>query len=128
MSETKESTRIRLTTDNYLVWRPEKPKDLSGSIKKNESAYVEIIDHIDAENMAFVGGAVPDSLDFDDQAPEPAALLMTLTLDQFNCPHCWKLFKICGHCQTTGHSAFAVGGSSLATQSNNKDSSYFLSL
>lgn len=282
MSETKESTRIRLTSENYLVWRvqmkaklfrldawdivngiavkPEKTEEQSTWTKKNQSAYAEIIDHLDADNMAFVGGAVPEAHDFDgryvwnllkskhaadddvakvaaletflgieytsitsfvsairaanqkltlagmdlgnkmrnlmtlaklprdrfqsfrdvvamgfssesfesilrrlenygvqnkfaldeDQALEPAALLMTLTLDQFNCPHCRKPFKICGHCQRTGHSAdscyqkfpdkrpskekptpqahFAVSGSSLATQSNDEDSSYFLSL
>ena len=29
-------------------------------------AYVELINHLNAKNMAFVGGAVPDSNDFDD--------------------------------------------------------------
>jgi len=87
MSETKETTRIRLTINNYLVWRvqmkaklfrlgawdivngvtvkPEKVEDQSSWIKKNQAAYVEIIDHLDAENMAFVGGAVPVANDFD---------------------------------------------------------------
>ena len=76
MSETKETTRIRLTTDNYLVWRvqmkaklfrlgawdifngvtvkPEKVEDQSSWTKKNQAAYVEIINHLTAKNMVFV--------------------------------------------------------------------------
>ena len=87
MSEAKETTRIRLTADNYLVWRvqmkaklfrlgawdivngtkikADKPEDQPSWTTKNQAAYVEIIDHLDAENMAFIGGAVPDANDFD---------------------------------------------------------------
>ncbi|KNZ54749.1 uncharacterized protein VP01_2868g5 [Puccinia sorghi] len=148
MSETKETTHIRLTSDNYLFWRfqmkakrfrcdtwdivngvtvkPEKAEEQSDWTKKNQSGYVEVIVHLDADNMVFVGGAVPETRNFngryfwnlirskyaadddvakiaanEDQILEPAALLMSLTLDQFNCPHCRKSFKICGHCQKT---------------------------
>ncbi|KNZ44059.1 uncharacterized protein VP01_953g7 [Puccinia sorghi] len=91
MSETKETTRIRLTTENYLVWcvqmkaklfclgawdivngvtvKPRKAEDQLSWTKKNESAYVEIIDHLDTDNVAFVGGAVPDAHDFDSARP-----------------------------------------------------------
>ena len=87
MSETKEAPRIRLTSENYLVWRvqmkaklfrlgawdivnskkakPKKAEDQPSWTAKNQSAYVEIIDHLNAEMMAFVGGAVPEAHDFD---------------------------------------------------------------
>ena len=76
MSETKETIRIHLTTNNYLIWRvqmkakhfclgawdilkgvtvnPKKVEDQSSSTKKNQAAYVEIINHLNAKNMVFV--------------------------------------------------------------------------
>ncbi|KNZ57172.1 uncharacterized protein VP01_2221g1 [Puccinia sorghi] len=200
---------------NGVAVKPEKTKEQSTWTKKNQLAYAEIIDHLNADNMAFVGGAMPETHEFDgqyfcnllkskyaadnnvakfaalemflgikytsigsflsliwaakqklilagmdlgnkrknlmalaklpcdcfqsfrdvvamgfssetfesllhrlenysvqnkiaadkDQILEPEALLMTLTLDQFNFPHFQKPFKICSHCQKTGHTA-----------------------
>ncbi|OAV95811.1 hypothetical protein PTTG_26525 [Puccinia triticina 1-1 BBBD Race 1] len=89
MSEDKEQTRIRLTSDNYLVWlvqiearlfrldvrdviigesvKPENAAEQAAWTKKNQLGYVEIIESLDSENTAYVGAATPTNHKFDGQ-------------------------------------------------------------
>ncbi|OAV85169.1 hypothetical protein PTTG_10873 [Puccinia triticina 1-1 BBBD Race 1] len=89
MSEDKELTRIRLTSENYLVWlvqiearlfrldvrdviigntaKPENSGEQAAWTKKNQLGYVEIIESLDSKNTAYVGAATPVNHKFDGQ-------------------------------------------------------------
>ncbi|OAV99814.1 hypothetical protein PTTG_25304 [Puccinia triticina 1-1 BBBD Race 1] len=89
MSEDKERTRIRLTSNNYLVWlvqieaclfrldmrdviigesvEPENAAEQAAWTKKNQLGYVEIIELLDSENTAYVGAATPTNHKFNGQ-------------------------------------------------------------
>ncbi|OAV86447.1 hypothetical protein PTTG_10334 [Puccinia triticina 1-1 BBBD Race 1] len=89
MSEEKEKTRIRLTSDNYLIWlvqieaclfhldvrdviigksiKPKNAAEQAAWTKKNQLGYAEIIKTLDSGNTAYVGAATPTNHKFDGQ-------------------------------------------------------------
>ncbi|KNE95628.1 hypothetical protein PSTG_10992, partial [Puccinia striiformis f. sp. tritici PST-78] len=88
-STTTVSSKIRLNSTNYLGWivqmqarlrrldvldvvlgrsvKPEKPEAAADWSAKNETAYFEIVEHVDIEHLTLIGGAVPPDQQFDGQ-------------------------------------------------------------